>query len=202
MMTLHTLLTFIAAVTVMMLIPGPNVALITAQSVAHGWRCGLLTVAGTASAMALQLLCTWAGLSALLGDDAKIFAVIRWAGAAYLIWLGLRQMFAPALARTKTPPVARGVFWRGVLVSLTNPKTLFFYAALFPQFVRPGAGASGEVAWLAAVFLSVALIVDSGWVFAAQAASHWLGRHGRLRQRISGAAMAGTGVALAVIRVK
>jgi threonine/homoserine/homoserine lactone efflux protein len=71
MMTLHTLLTFIAAVTVLMLIPGPNVALITAQSVAHGWRCGLLTVAGTASAMALQLLCTWAGLSALLGEDAK-----------------------------------------------------------------------------------------------------------------------------------
>src|SRR5579863_8208069 len=95
-------LAFVAAVVLLMLIPGPNVALIVANSVAYGPRYGLLTVAGASSAMVAQLALTALGMTELLGALGLWFAWLRWVGVVYLIYLGLAQWFAPATDLTKT----------------------------------------------------------------------------------------------------
>ena len=135
---LHLYLAFVAAVTVLMLIPGPNVALIVANSVTYGFRYGLLTVAGTSSAMLVQLALTALGMTELLGQLGAWFDWIRWIGVAYLVYLGVTQWRAPPLKLTDVraePKSAQAMYTRALLVSLTNPKTLFFYGAFFPQFV-------------------------------------------------------------------
>ena len=137
-MSLELYLAFVAATVILILIPGPNVALIVANSVAHGVRYGLLTVAGTSSAVVIQLLLTIAGMTTFLSVMANWFEWLRWIGVAYLIWLGIRAWRAPPVDLTKARPEprsARAIYLRGFLVSLSNPKTLLFYGAFFPQFV-------------------------------------------------------------------
>jgi threonine/homoserine/homoserine lactone efflux protein len=199
----HSWLTFIAAVMVLMLIPGPNVALITANSAAHGARFGLLTVAGTAAAMAVQLAVTALGMTAFLGHAGSVFGAVRWAGVVYLIYLGIAQWRAAPVdlkAMRPEPPAPRVIFLRGLLVSLTNPKTLFFYSAFFPQFVAPGREIGGQVALLSGAFLGIAVLVDSGWALLAHRARLLIGRHGRLRNRLTGGVLVGAGIGLAVAR--
>src|SRR5271154_5183831 len=131
-------LAFAAAVTVLMLIPGPNVALITANSLAYGPKYGFLTVAGTSSAMVVQLGLTALGMTEILGTLGVWFEWLRWIGVVYLIGLGIAQWRATPIDLTKArpePKSARAIFTRALLVSLTNPKTLLFYGAFFPQFV-------------------------------------------------------------------
>jgi threonine/homoserine/homoserine lactone efflux protein len=192
---------FVAAVTVLMLIPGPNVALITATSVQRGARLGLMTVAGTCAAMAAQLALVALGLSEALGAAGRWFAVLRWAGVAYLVWLGVVAWRAPAedLTAAAAPARAERIFLRGFLVSLTNPKTLFFYAAFFPQFVTPGGGAR-QMWLLAATFLALEAIIDSGWALGAARLRPLLARHGRLRARLTGAVLIAAGAGLAAAR--
>jgi homoserine/homoserine lactone efflux protein len=194
-------LAFVLATSVLMLIPGPNVALIVANSVAFGTRFGLLTVAGTASAMVLQLALTAFGLAAALAGLGTLFEWLRWAGVAYLIVLGVRQWRAPSadLARAPAEPrSARGIFARGLLVSLTNPKTLLFYGAFFPQFITVGRPPGPQVALLAATFLTLALLIDGLWATLAGRARGLLGRRARLRNRLSGGFLIGAGLGLAL----
>ncbi len=125
-----------------------------ASSVAPGYRFGLLTVAGTSAAMVPQLIFTCLGLTALLGALAGWFEWLRWVGVVYLVFLGVQTWRASALAADLSaippqPRSARAIFLRGFLVSLSNPKTLFFYGAFFPQFltVEPGLGAAVRRSW-------------------------------------------------------
>ena len=204
-MDLHLYLAFVLATSVLMLIPGPNVALIVANSVAFGTRYGLLTVVGTASAMVIQLGLFALGMTALLGAMAQWFEWIRWIGVAYLVWIGARQFVAPPVDLTKTQPArrpAREIFLRGALVSMTNPKTLVFYGAFFPQFLDPGAGLGRQVALLSVTFVALAIALDGGWALLAGRARGVLGRNGRLRNRLSGGLLMGAGVGLALARVK
>jgi threonine/homoserine/homoserine lactone efflux protein len=201
-MTLELYAAFVAAVIVLMLIPGPNVALITANAVARGPRLGLITVAGTCAAMALQLAAVALGMNEALGVARRWFAVLRWAGVAYLLWLGVQAWRAPAQDLTGVKAAearAPAVFLRGFLVSLTNPKTLFFYAAFFPQFVTPGGGAR-QIWLLAATFLALEAIIDSGWALLAARLRPVLARHGRLRNRVTGAALIAASAGLAAAR--
>jgi threonine/homoserine/homoserine lactone efflux protein len=194
---------FIAAVTVLMLIPGPNVALIVANSVAHGPRYGLLTVAGTSAAMVLQLGLVALGMTQFLGLLGTWFEVLRWIGVGYLIFIGVMQWRAPAVDLTKTPPErksARAMFTRALLVSMTNPKTLLFYGAFFPQFVAADHAFVPQVGLLSVTFVVIAVLVDGGWALAAGRARRLLARRGRLRNRISGGMLVGAGVALAAAR--
>ena len=198
-------LTFIAAVAVLMLIPGPNVALIVANSIAYGPKYGLLTVAGTSSAMVVQLGVTALGMTELLGHLGAWFEWIRWIGAAYLIYLGIAQWRAPVIDLTITrpePKSARAIFTRALLVSLSNPKTLFFYAAFFPQFITTGGNVGAQVALLSATFLILAVMLDGAWALAASSARGMLAARGRLRNRISGGLLVGAGTALAFARSK
>ena len=198
-------LAFVAAVTVLMLIPGPNVALIVANSVTHGTRTGLLTVAGTATAMVAQLSLVALGLTAVLGRFGAWFEGLRWVGVAYLVALGIAHWRAPPVDLTLTRPdpmAPRVILTRALLVSLTNPKTLLFFGAFFPQFIVAGAPVGLQVAVLSATFLVIAVAVDGMWALLAGRARHLLATRGRLRNRVSGGVLMGAGAVLAVARHK
>ena len=198
----HLILVFAGLVTILMLIPGPNVALIVGTSLAHGARFGLLTVAGTSTAMAVQLALVGAGMAGLLGAAGHWFSWIRWIGAAYLLYLGIMEWRTrPAdLNRVRTEARApRLIFAKAMFVSLTNPKTLLFLAAFLPQFMTGTAGLPGQLATLSVVFVGIAVIVDSGWALLAARLGHAFGG-GRLRHRLAGGVMIGAAFGLAGIR--
>lgn len=168
-MDVVTFATFVSAVTVLMLIPGPNVALITANSIANGVRHGLLTVCGTSAAMVLHLSITVAGMAAALEFLGLWFEWLRWAGVGYLIYIGLaawRAQPSNAVASEASPVSGRNAIAGGFLVSLTNTKTLLFYGAFFPQFMETE-GPANQPLILAAVFLGIAIMIDSLWAIAA-----------------------------------
>lgn len=202
-MSLELYLAFVAAVAILILIPGPNVALIVANSVAHGTRFGLLTVAATSSAVVVHLALTVLGAAAVLDFLAASFDWLRWAGVAYLVWLGIATWRAPAVDLADTRPQARSVrliYARGFLVGLTNPKTLLFYGAFFPQFITPGPTAGDQLLLLAATFLVVATVLDGLWAILAGRLRGLLMMHARLRNRLSGGLLVGAGVGLALAR--
>lgn len=202
-MSIELYLAFVAAVVILMAIPGPNVALIVANSVAHGTRFGLLTVAATSSAVVVHLTLTVIGAAAVLGVLAASFDWLRWAGVAYLVYIGIAAWRAPAadLAHIRAQArSARLIFARGFLVGLTNPKTLLFYGAFFPQFITPGADAGRQLLLLAMTFLAVAIVCDSAWAILAGRLRALLVAHVRLRNRITGGLLVGAGLGLAMAR--
>lgn len=196
------LLAFAAAVTLLMLVPGPNVALIVANSVTYGPRHGLMTVAGTVAAQALSLALVTAGLATLLEFLGTWFGWLRWIGAAYLVWLGIQQWRAPVRDLTLIAPQegAHGpLFVQAFLISLVNPKTLIFYGAFFPQFIVLDGHVALQATILSLLFLAIALLVDSGWALAAARARGLLAS--RLTgNRLAGGILVGAGAALALLR--
>jgi threonine/homoserine/homoserine lactone efflux protein len=200
-MSLALLAAFVAATAALMLIPGPNVALIVANSLRYGARGGLITVAGTSAAMASQLAVASLGVTALLGELGQAFEVLRWLGVVYLVVLGARAWAAPADDLSRTQAVSPGkTFARGFFVSLTNPKTLAFYAAFLPQFLDPGAALGRQMAILSFAFVATALVIDGGWAVLAGRARGVLGRFGRARNRLTGGVLIGAAVGLALTR--
>ena len=202
-MSIELYLAFIAAVVILMAIPGPNVALIVANSMAHGTRFGLLTVAATSSAVVVQLTLTVVGATAVLAFLAASFDWLRWLGVAYLVWLGIATWRAPTIDLARTKPLARSarlIYARGFLVGLTNPKTLLFYGAFFPQFITPGPEAGRQLLLLAVTFLVVAIVCDSGWAILAGRLRALLVAHTRLRNRLTGGLLVGAGLGLAMAR--
>jgi homoserine/homoserine lactone efflux protein len=202
-MSLELYAAFVAATAVLMLIPGPNVALIVANSVAHGSRFGLLTVAGTSSAMVVQLGLTVLGATAALGLLAESFDWLRWLGVVYLLYLGVRTWRAPTADLASTPPQgrsARRIFVSGFAVSLTNPKTLLFYGAFLPQFVTPWANATDQLLVLATTFIAIAILLDGTWALLAGRLRGVLSLRGRLRNRLTGGLLIGASVGLALAR--
>lgn len=202
-MTIELYLAFIGAVAILMLIPGPNVALIVANSLAHGARFGLLTVAGTSSAVVVHLVLTVAGMTAFLDLLADWFETLRWIGAAYLVWLGVQAWRAPATDLSNPAAQARSartIYLRGFLVGLTNPKTLLFYGAFFPQFIDPAGDTRSQLILLAVTFLAVAVVLDSTWPFLASRLRGALSMRAKLRNRLTGGLLVGAGVGLALAR--
>jgi threonine/homoserine/homoserine lactone efflux protein len=197
--------TFIAAVAALMLVPGPNVALIIANSIAYGSRFGLLTVAGTSFAMVVQLALVGLGMTRLLGEMGIVFETVRWIGVAYLIYLGVLLFRTPAADLASTFPESnrpQAIFVRALVVSLTNPKTLLFYGAFFPQFVIVKAPIAPQIAILSVTFLVLAVGIDSGWALLAGRSRRLIVAAGNMHNRISGMLLIGSGVALALARNK
>ena len=187
------------ATAVLVAIPGPNVALIVATSVRHGFGAGARSVLGVAAGNALQLALVVAGMAAVIELAAGALNWIRWAGVAYLALLGLRTWNRPADA-SETGAAAPAVFRRAVLIAAINPKTLLFIAAFLPQFVVIDAGPAGHPATVAAVFLAVLLAGDLAWAALADRARRVLSRWGRLRNRIAGGFLVAAAAGLALTR--
>jgi threonine/homoserine/homoserine lactone efflux protein len=203
MIPLALYLAFVFASTVLLLIPGPNVALIASTSIAHGPRAGLVTVAGTSCAMVLQLAMSVAGMTALLTLSASWFSALRWIGVVYLLYLGIRAWRAAPLDLTAASPVKPAMlamFWRGVLISLTNPKTLLFFGAFLPQFVSPSSPLLPQLLILSASFLALAVLLDSAWAVLAGRLRSVLGGKGRLHNRLQGGLLIGAAAGLALAR--
>jgi homoserine/homoserine lactone efflux protein len=204
-MDLDLYLAFLFATTVLILIPGPNVTLLVANSLAHGPRRALVTLAGTSAAIALQLVVVALGMSSLILLLAQWFEWLRWAGVAYLIYLGVQQWRAPPLALDdlERPAVRSGtLFWQGFLVSATNPKTLLFYAAFFPQFLDPASPPGPQLALLCTTFLVVATTLDGTYAVVAGQLRPWLRtrRRARLRNCLTGTFLIAAALGLALAR--
>jgi threonine/homoserine/homoserine lactone efflux protein len=134
---------------------------------------------------------------------AASFDWLRWAGVAYLVWLGIAAWRAPAADLAKVGPQprsARPIFARGFLVGLTNPKTLLFYGAFLPQFITPGPTVSDQLLLLAVTFLGIAIVLDSAWALLAARLRALLVARVRLRNRLTGGLLVGAGLGLALAR--
>jgi homoserine/homoserine lactone efflux protein len=204
-MPLDLYLAFVLASAVLILIPGPNVTLLVANSLAYGARRALAALAGTSAAIALQLVITVLGMTSLMLALAAWFEWLRWAGVLYLVWLGVQQWRAPPVALEDVGPAAvavRALFWRGFLVSAANPKTLLFYAAFLPQFVDPARAPLAQLLLMSATFLALAAILDGGYVLLAGRLRRLFRgeRRARLRNRLTGSLLIGAGLGLALAR--
>jgi homoserine/homoserine lactone efflux protein len=204
-MPLDLYLAFVLASAVLILIPGPNVTLLVANSLAYGARRALATLAGTSSAIALQLLITVLGMTSLMLVLATWFEWLRWAGVLYLVYLGVQQWRAAPVALEDMGPqgvASRALFWRGFLVSATNPKTLLFYAAFFPQFVDPASPLLPQLLLMSTTFLGLATVLDGGYaLLAGRLRLLFRGRRrARLRNRLTGSLLIGAGLGLALAR--
>lgn len=169
MPALHTLLVFSLVSVVFVVIPGPSVLFVVAQGLRDGSRAAVTSAAGTATGAMTYVLITAVGLSAVIASSATAFAVVHYAGAAYLCWLGIAALRsrgeAHAPERERRP---RRTPWRsyrqGVVVELGNPKVALFFLALFPQFLHDDAGpAATQVLVLGALFVLIGFLSDAFW---------------------------------------
>jgi len=198
---LDNIIALVAATTILILIPGPNAALIVATSLGNGLRLGMITVLGTTIGIALQLVAVVGGLAAVIEMAASALLWIKWIGAAYLVYLGVRTWFQSPddLSQIKSQSGAH-VFWRGVLLATVNPKTLLFNAAFLPQFLNSAENVGYQLFLITGVFLLVIFIGDSMWALFSASARDWLNRVGKIRNRITSGFLLGAGLALAFSR--
>jgi len=189
------------ATIVLVLIPGPNVALIVANSLRYGLRSGLVTAFGTTIGLALQLVVAIAGMAALIEFAASALTWIRWLGVVYLFYLGINAWREPAadLDDVNTLSTQRA-FWRGAGFAVINPKTLLFNAAFLPQFVGTGPNATVELIVVASTFLTVVVIGDAAWALFAASARVWLAKFGHIRNKITSGFLVTAGLGLAMSR--
>ncbi|WP_119421532.1 LysE family translocator [Desertibaculum subflavum] len=204
MMSLELYFLFVTAATLLILTPGPNVSLIVGNSISHGTRLGLFTVGGTTTATVLQIALVVGGMTSLLALASDAFDWIRWAGVAYLIYLGIQQWRAPAALLDEGSRRAvslRNLFAQGILVAITNPKTLLFHAAFLPQFVDPAVAAGPQLLLLGATYTALAGLLDCGWAWAGGRLRGRLdARRGKLVNRVSGGCIIGAAIGLALAR--
>jgi threonine/homoserine/homoserine lactone efflux protein len=172
---------FIVAALLLLIVPGPNMAIVTSHALAHGWRAGFAAALGITLADVLMTLMVSAGLGALVMSWAPAFDMLRWAGACYLLWLAW-QALKTTPADTDAQPLQaslRKVFAQATLNSLLNPKALLFFMVFLPQFVTVGAGSiTLQLMFLGSLLALIALIFHALLGFC-------VGRlHGRFRDGI------------------
>ena len=193
------LFALIVATAVLVMIPGPNAALIVANSLRYGLRMGCVTVFGTTLGVAIQLAAVVLGMAVIIEFAAEALTWIRWAGVAYLVTLGIRTWNEPA-SDLNSVSAAPAIFWRGCMIAAINPKTLLFNAAFLPQFVVANGDVGQQFAVVASVFLVVLLLGDLVWALGASSARRLLDRYSGARNRVTGGFLVAAGVGLALSR--
>lgn len=200
------LIGFMAATFILCIIPGPVVTFLVATGIRQGPRAALTALAGTVSALTTHMILTVAGLAPLLAAMGLWSQVLQLIGAGYLIWLGLTSWFAaisPAHEEAATPKVSASTLYRqGYIISVTNPKTLVFYAAFFPQFVSPAEPVTPQLILLAITFILISTLSDGAYALAAGHMAPYLKgeRTQRIRNRVTGIFLTGAGLGLALLR--
>lgn len=173
-----TLAVFAFATWVLLVVPGPAVLYIVARSVDQGRAAGLASALGVQVGSLAHVAAAALGLSAILMSSAEVFTVVKYLGAGYLIYLGVRKLMerqnfnAPdAMPRERLSRI----FWQGVVVNVLNPKTALFFLAFLPQFVDPARGAvAGQILVLGLVFVSLGVLSDGMYALLAGSARHWI----------------------------
>ncbi|HSP14439.1 MAG TPA: LysE family translocator [Thermoanaerobaculia bacterium] len=182
---------FLGAAIVLLLVPGPAVLYITARSIDQGRLAGIVSVLGIAVGTLVHIMAAAIGVSAILVRSALAFEVLRYAGAAYLIYLGvtkLRMARSAGVIATAPRESLRQIFRKGITVNVLNPKTALFFFAFLPQFVNPARSASSQIAILGLIFLVIAVLTDSLYAMAAASAADWLRRRIAIARRAEYAA--------------
>jgi len=199
---------FVAASLALTLVPGPAVLYIVARSVEGGRPAGLVSVLGIGAGGFVHVAFAALGLSALLVSSAAAFAVVKWLGVAYLIYLGIGRFLdrdeEAAAVTVGNEPLAR-VFSQGVIVNVLNPKTALFFLAFLPQFVDPSRGAvTVQIALLGTTFVVLALLTDGLYALLSGTAADWLRRRNespgfrRAGRYLSGSVYLALGAATAI----
>jgi threonine/homoserine/homoserine lactone efflux protein len=206
MVPTSNLLAFSLASVVLIAVPGPSVLFVIGRSLALGWRGGVLTVLGNATGQLVQVAAVALGLGIVVAQSVILFSVVKFAGAAYLVYLGI-QAIRHRRSRVKADrQPAPATPWRlvgeGAVVGATNPKSVVFFVAVLPQFVDYPSGAIPfQLGLLGVVFLLIALVSDSVWAVAAGTARQWFARSPRRVSAVEatgGALMIGLGGTLAL----
>jgi threonine/homoserine/homoserine lactone efflux protein len=197
----HTFAIFAVASIVFLAVPGPSVIYVVSRSLAEGRTAGLVSALGIQTGGLVHVLAAAIGVSALLASSAVAFSVVKYAGAAYLIYLGIRKLRE---GEQEVPADAeragrRRLYWQGVMVNTLNPKTALFFLAFLPQFVDPDRGAvAPQVLALGVLFLCLATLSDGTYALVAGSVRGWLGERHRALARISGCSYVGLGVLAAL----
>ncbi len=200
-----TLALFAAAALALLVVPGPAVLYIVAQSVDRGRAAGLVSMLGVQAGAAVHVAAAAVGLSSLLVSSALAFEMVKYVGAAYLVFLGVRRLFAGEEIGERGGRRARSLrrlFAQGVVVNVLNPKTALFFFAFLPQFVDAGGGfPAGQIVLLGACWIALAIVSDGAYALLAGTAAGWLRKtRGYLRAQryVSATVFIGLGVATAL----
>ena len=200
---------FAAATLALLVVPGPAVLYIVARSVAGGRRAGLVSVLGVHVGTLVHVLAAVVGLSAVLASSAVAFTVVKYVGAAYLVYLGVRTLTSRrsgSMPSVESGRSLRRTFWQGALVNVMNPKTALFFLAFLPQFVDPDAATP----WLQAlvlglVFVGLGIVSDGAYALVASGVWARVGRSAAAvrRERVaSGGVLVGLGLLAAFTDVR
>ena len=201
---------FVAAALALLLVPGPAVFYVVARSVEGGRATGLVSVLGVELGTLVHVAFAAVGLSAVLASSAAALSVVKWLGAAYLVYLGLQHLLARDGDDDEEPPSGSErrlsrVFTQSVLVQVLNPKVALFFLAFLPQFVDPSRGAAWtQVIVLGATLAALGLFTDGLYALAGGTAADWLKRRSagaglrRTRRYLSGGIYLALGAATAV----
>jgi threonine/homoserine/homoserine lactone efflux protein len=198
----HSLALFAAAALALLLIPGPAVLYVVAQSAQHGRVAGLVSVGGVHAGTLVHVAAAAVGLSAIIVSSALAFSFVKFAGAAYLVYLGIRRIVAREPAeRIETPeqPLAR-LFRQGVVVNVLNPKTALFFLAFLPQFVDPDRAVWPQVLVFGLTFVVLGFMSDGLYAIAAGSLAKWLRAKRRGVAYASGTVFIGLGVSAALAK--
>ena len=203
-----TLALFAVAAVTLLLIPGPAVLYIVTRSVDQGRAAGLASVCGVHVGTLVHVAAAALGLSALLVSSATAYDTVRWLGAAYLVWLGVRRLLARDEGLPAAPgpgarrPGLRRIFAQGVVVNVLNPKTALFFLAFLPQFVDTSRGSVPfQVVVLGVAFVLLGLLSDGLYALAASTGAGWLRRRpgvARASRLVSGGVLISLGVTTAL----
>jgi len=193
------------AAIVLLVIPGPAVLYIVARSIDQGRKAGLASCSGIATGGLVHIMAAALGLSALLVSSAIAYSVVKYAGAAYLIYLGIKKLRERPVSVDGMKPVQpaslRSIYGQGVLVQVLNPKAAIFFFAFLPQFVDPRRGpVTLQLLALGMLFTTMGLTSDSLWALTAGSAAGWLQRNRtflRYQPYVSGSVYIGLGLATA-----
>jgi threonine/homoserine/homoserine lactone efflux protein len=199
-----SLLLFLTGALLLLVIPGPAVLYIVSRSIGHGRAAGLVSAMGIAVGTLFHVAAATLGLSALLASSALAFQFVKYIGAAYLIFLGVRVLRggdSEILEAASGHPNLRSIFSQGVLVNLLNPKTALFFLAFLPQFVDPTCGhATLQIFQLGVLFALLGWLSDSVWALLAGTLATRMRASVRLRRiqrNVSGGALIALGLASA-----
>jgi threonine/homoserine/homoserine lactone efflux protein len=202
-MSIEHWLAFSAASAILLAIPGPTVLLVISYALGHGRKVAFATVAGVTLGDFTAMTASMLGLGALLAASATIFAILKWAGAAYLIYLGIKLWRVPAAAQDDVDGAAAvssekplRIFLHACLVTALNPKSLIFFVAFLPQFLVPQAPLAPQLMIFEATFLVLATLNASFYALLAAMARNQIRRPRvqRIVNRTGGSLMIGAGV--------
>jgi len=195
--TAFVLISFVLVVT-----PGPIVTLIISTGATRGMRAALTTVGGTTLGNVVLLTAIGFGLTWVVGHAIILFEILRWGGAAYLIWLGVQAWRHAGSEQAAAPPAGHVHFIRGALVAVSNPKTIAFFTAFLPQFIDRSLPAAPQLAAMCCVTVLLAVLTDTSWAVASGFGRTWFMRRARakLLGRLSGSVLIGGGIWLSLAR--